>query len=193
MCSVWPTIDTLLINHDETLWAVSVHARPPVVSSALLLSSSATVNDDHLPIHFYSLLSLSYFANHPKSPFPSFLAPALRSISIQRVSLIVGRVCSFDARMPQERIKEWQAFWGKQWGKYMYIYFFFQTNGSINVQYDRGKCDNSKCDNKLERYRIIFIKQLPLSRIVEQSGKIRPIRGSKDENTTHVLDWLATG
>lgn len=76
MCSVWPTIDTLLINHDETLWAVSVHARPPVVSSALLLSSSATVNDDHLPIHFYSLLSLSldyYFANHPKCPFLSLL------------------------------------------------------------------------------------------------------------------------
>lgn len=49
----------------------------------------------------------------------------------------------------------------------IYVYIFFQTNGSINVQYDGGKCDNSKCDNKLERYRIIFIKQLPLSRIVE--------------------------
>lgn len=118
MCSVWPTIDTLLINHDETLWAVSVHARPPVVSSALLLSSSATVNDDHLPIHFYSLLSLSLslrllFCESSEMPLP--FAPALRSISIQTVSLIIRRVCSFDARM---LIKEWQR-------KYICIYIYF--------------------------------------------------------------------
>lgn len=127
MCSVWPTIDTLLINHDETLWAVSVHARPPVVSSALLLSSSATVNDDHLPIHFYSLLSLSLslrllFCESSEMPLP--FAPALRSISIQTVSLIIRRVCSFDARM---RIKEWQR-------KYICIYIYiFNKKGRERV------------------------------------------------------------
>lgn len=42
-------------------------------SSALLLSSSATVNDDHLPIHFYSLLSLSLrllFCESSEMPLP---------------------------------------------------------------------------------------------------------------------------
>lgn len=95
-------------------------------SSALLLSSSATVNDDHLPIHFYSLLSLSlsdyYFANHPKCPFLSLLAPALRSISIQRVSLIIRR---WPCRLDEAREQPFEASNEKE-----YFFFFFFHNRS---------------------------------------------------------------
>lgn len=87
MCSVWPTIDTLLINHDETLWAVSVHARPPVVPPLFFSRVAQPLTTITYRFTFtLSSLSLSdyYFANHPKCPFLSLLAPALRSISIQK-------------------------------------------------------------------------------------------------------------
>lgn len=127
MCSVWPTIDTLLINHDETLWAVSVHARPPVVPPLFFSRVAQPLTTITYRFTFtLSSLSLSlsdyYFANHPKCPFLSLLAPALRSISIQRVSLIIRR---WPCRLDEAREQPFEASNEKE-----YFFFFFFHNRS---------------------------------------------------------------